>query len=199
MGAALKPRLSLQDYLAWEEQQPDKNELVRGEIVSMVGARRVHGQVVMNIARELGNQLRGSPCRVFQETMKLQVADDVILYPDLFVTCDKADLATELLFKSPTLIIEVLSPSTQARDRSVKFAWYRRIAALQEYILVDPDSCRVEAFRRGAEDLWSLYDMSDGDAMDAASVGCRVLLRDIFDGVTPAEEPGEDPGREAGA
>jgi Uma2 family endonuclease len=192
MGAALKPKWSLQDYLAWEEQQPDKNELVRGEIVSRVGARRVHGQVVMNIARELGNQLRGSPCRVFQETMKLQVADDVILYPDLFVTCDKDDLATELLFRSPTLIIEVLSPSTQARDRSVKFAWYRRIAALQEYILVDPDTSRVEAFRRGADDLWSLYDMSDGDVMEAASVGCRVLLSDVFDGVTPADEPGSD-------
>jgi Uma2 family endonuclease len=199
MGAALKPKWSLQDYLAWEDLQPDKNELVRGEIVSRVGARRVHGQVVMNIARELGNRLRGSPCRVFQETMKLQVADDVVLYPDLFVTCDKADLATELLFKSPTLIIEVLSPSTQARDRSVKFAWYRRIAALQEYILVDPDNGRVEAFRRGADDLWSLYDMSDDDTMEAASIGCRVLLADIFDGVTPAEEPGKEPGRQPGA
>jgi Uma2 family endonuclease len=190
MGAVLKPRFVLQDYLAWEEQQPDKNELVRGEIVSMVGARRVHGVVVMNLARELGIQLRGSPCRVFQETMKLQPADDTILYPDIFVTRDKADLATELLFKAPTLIIEVLSPSTQAYDRSVKFALYRRIAALQEYILVDPDSRRVEAFRRGADDLWSLYDMSDGDAMEAASVGCRVLLADIFDGVRPADEEG---------
>jgi Uma2 family endonuclease len=190
MGAALKPKLSLQDYLAWEDHQPDKNELVRGEIVSMVGARRVHGLVVMNLARELGNQLRGSPCRVFQETMKLQPAADTILYPDLFVTCDKADLSTELLFTAPTLIIEVLSPSTQAYDRSIKFALYRRIPALQEYILVDPDSRRVEAFRRGADDIWSLFDMSDDDTMEATSVGCRVLLSDVFDGVTPAGEAG---------
>lgn len=190
MGAVLKPRFSLQDYLAWENDQPDKNELVRGEIVSMVGARRVHGCVQANISRHLGNQLAGSPCRVFIDCMKVQPADDTILYPDVFVTCDKADLATELVFKSPILIIEVLSPSTQAHDRSVKFALYRRIAALKEYILVDPDSRRVEAFRRGADDRWSLYDMSDDEAMEAASVGCRVLLADVFDGVTPADEPG---------
>jgi Uma2 family endonuclease len=190
MGAALKPKFSLQDYLAWENDQPYKNELVQGEIVSMVGGRRVHGVVVTNLARELGNQLRGSRCRLFQETMKVQVADDVVLYPDLFVTCDKADLATELLFRSPTLIIEVLSPSTQAYDRSAKFAWYRRIAALKEYILVDPDSRRVEAFRRGADDVWSLYDMSDDDTMEAASIDCRILLADVFDGVEPADEAG---------
>jgi Uma2 family endonuclease len=190
MGAALKPKWSLQDYLAWENDQPDKNELVRGEIVSMVGGRRVHGVVVMNISRALGNQLQRSPCRVFQETMKLQVASDTVLYPGVFVTCDEADLATELLFTSPIMIIEVLSPSTESRDRSIKFALYRRIPALKEYILVDPDSRRVEAFRRGADDVWSLHDMSDDDVMEAASVGCRVRLVDIFDGVTPADEPG---------
>jgi Uma2 family endonuclease len=190
MGAALKPKLSLQDYLAWEDHQPDKNELVRGEIVSMVGARRVHGRVQGNLARHLGNQLAGTPCQVFIDNMKVQPAADTVLYPDLFVTCDKADLATELLFTSPTLIIEVLSPSTQAYDRSIKFALYRRIPALREYILVDPDSRRVEAFRRGADDVWSLYDMSDGDVMEAASIGCSVRLADVFDGVTPAEEPG---------
>lgn len=192
MGAALKPKWSLQDYLAWEDHQPDKNELVRGEIVSMVGSRRVHGRVQGNLARHLGNQLAGTPCQVFIDNMKVKPADDTILYPDVFVTCDKGDLATELLFTAPTLIIEVLSPSTQAYDRSIKFSLYRRIAALQEYILVDPDTRRVEAFRRGADDLWSLYDMSDGDVMEAASVGCRVLLSDVFDGVTPADEPGSD-------
>jgi Uma2 family endonuclease len=190
MGAALKPKWSLQDYLAWEDHQPDKNELVRGEIVSMVGARRVHGCVQANLARHLGNQLAGSPCRVFIDNMKVQPTADTILYPDLFVTGDKADLATELLFTAPTLIIEVLSPSTQAYDRSIKFALYRCIAALKEYILVDPDSRRVEAFRRGADDLWSLYDMSDDDTMQAASIGCNVSISDVFDGVTPADEPG---------
>ena len=79
---------------------------------AMVGARRVRGRVVGNLAREIGLALKGSPCQVFHEGMKLQAADDTVLYPDLFVTCDKGDLATEHVFRAPTVVFEVLSPST---------------------------------------------------------------------------------------
>ena len=185
MNALTQPKLTLEAYLAWENEQPEKHEFHRGEVFAMVGARRAHGRVVGNIARHLGNQLAGSPCQVFIEGMKVQIGDDTVLYPDVFVTCDRADLATEMIFRAPTLIVEVLSPSTQAYDRSQKFALYRRIAALQEYILVDPDTRRVEAFRRGADGLWDLHDMSDGDTMEAASVGCRVAMNDLFDGIDP--------------
>ena len=108
-----------------------------------------------------------------------------MLYPDVFVTCDKADLATEMIFRAPTLIIEVLSPSTQAYNRSQKFALYRRIDALREYILVDPDTRRVESFRRNEQGQWVLHDMSDGSALEAASVGASVPLVEVFDGVDP--------------
>ncbi|MDZ7592889.1 MAG: Uma2 family endonuclease [Rubrivivax sp.] len=185
MNALAQPKLSLEAFLAWEEGQTEKHEFHRGEVFAMTGARRVHGRVQGNIARELGNQFKGSKCQVFSDTMKVQIGDDTILYPDVFVTCDRADLATELVFRAPTLIVEVLSPSTQAYDRSQKFALYRRIAALKEYILVDPDTRRVEAFRRNAEDQWVLHDMSDGDALEAASVGARITLADVFDGVDP--------------
>jgi len=178
-----QPKLSIEAYLAWEAAQPDKHEFHRGEVFAMVGAQRIHGRVVNNVASELRLQLKGSPCQVFHEGMKVQISDDTVLYPDVFVTCDKADLSTELIFTAPTLVVEVLSPSTQAYDRSQKFALYRRIPALQEYILVDPETRRVEAFRRGADGLWVLHDMSETDALQAASVGCRVLLSDVFDGV----------------
>jgi Uma2 family endonuclease len=179
-------QLTLAEFLEWENQQPDRNEFYRGEVFAMTGARRVHGRVVINLVRHLGNQLDGSPCQIFQEGMKVQIADDAVLYPDIFVTCDKADLATERIFRSPTLIVEVLSPSTQVYDRSRKFALYRRLVSLQEYILVDPDTRRVELFRRGADGLWDLHDMSDDEALVAASVGCRVRLVDIFAGIDPA-------------
>jgi Uma2 family endonuclease len=117
--------------------------------------------------------------------MKVQIADETILYPDVFVTCDRADLATDQIFRAPTLVIEVLSPSTQSYDRSQKFALYRRIPSLQEYILVDPDTRRVEGFRRGADDLWVLHDMSEGPALEAASIGARVTLAEVFDGIDP--------------
>jgi len=188
MNALTQPKLSLEAYLAWEEDQPERHEFHRGEVFAMVGAKRIHGRVVGNLVRELGLQLKGNPCQVFHEGMKVQIGDDTVLYPDVFVTCDKADLATDRIFTAPTLVVEVLSPTTQAYDRSQKFALYRRIPALQEYILVDPDTRRVEGFRRGADGLWVLHDMSDGDTMEAACLGLRVPLAEVFAGIEPPPE-----------
>lgn len=176
---------SLDEYLAWENQQPEKNEFYRGEVYAMVGARRIHGRVVSNLNRRLAEHLDGTPCQVFTEGMKLQVADEAIFYPDVLVTCDPADLATEMIFRAPTLVIEVLSPSTQAYDRGLKFAVYRRLPSLQEYIVVDPEARRVEGFRRNEQGQWVLVDMSEGAALEAASVGCTVPLDQVFDGVDP--------------
>ena len=183
--ALLAQTLSLEDFLSWEDGQSERHEFHRGEVFAMVGGRRTHGRVVLNLATQLNLQLRGSPCQVFAESMKIQIAQDTILYPDLFVTCDKADLATEMIFRSPTLVIEVLSPSTQAYDRSQKFALYRRLDSLREYILVDPETQRIDGFRRGADGLWVLHDMSQDELMDCASVGCKVALSDIFRGLEP--------------
>lgn len=188
MTALTQPKLSLEAYLAWEEDQTDRHEFHRGEVFAMVGAKRVHGRVVGNVAREFGMALKGTPCQVFHEGMKVQIGEDCVLYPDVFVTCDKADLATERIFTAPRLVVEVLSPSTQAYDRSQKFALYRRIPALQEYILVDPDTRRVEGFRRGADGLWVLHDMSDGDTLEAACLGLRVPLDEVFAGIEPPPE-----------
>ncbi len=184
MALALE-KLTLDEFLAWENAQPERNEFYRGEIFAMAGGRRTHGRVVSNLNRHFGNLLDGSPCQVFAEGMKIQIANEAILYPDVFVTCDKADLATELIFRAPTLVIEVLSPSTQAYDRSQKFALYRRIEALREYILVDPETRRVEAFRRGADGLWVFHDMSQDDFLVAASMACQVPMADVFARIDP--------------
>jgi Uma2 family endonuclease len=183
VNAIIPPKLSLQDYLAWEEQQPERHEFYRGEVFAIVGAKRVHGRVVNNLGAELRQALKGTPCQVFHEGMKLQVADDAVLYPDLFVTCDPADLATEQIFRAPVLVVEVLSPSTQGHDRSRKFALYRRLASLREYLLVDPDTRRVEAFRRTADDKWVLHDMSEADTLEVACLSIRVAMAEVFAGI----------------
>lgn len=185
MGLPLR-RLSLDDFIAWENEQPDRHEFYRGEVFAMVGARRIHARLVQNLSRQLGNRLEGAPRQVFAETAKLQIADDTILYPDIFVTCDKADLATEMIFRSPTVVVEVLSPTTQAYDRSQKFALYRRLASLQEYILVDPETRRVEAFRRNADDQWVFHDMSQDEEMAVPCLGLSVPLAQLFDGIETA-------------
>jgi Uma2 family endonuclease len=186
MGSPL-PRLTLEDFLLWENEQPDRHEYYKGEVFAMVGGRRVHGRVVANLLRTLGNALQGGRCQVFAESMKVQPADDTILYPDVFVTCDAADLRTDMIFRAPKLVIEVLSPSTQAYDRSQKFALYRHLSSLQEYVLVDPETRRIEAFRVGADGLWVLHDMSERSAVSLASIGCEISMSDVFDGVEPAE------------
>ena len=189
MSAVLKPRLTLQEYLDWENAQPEKHEFHRGEIFAMTGGRRTHGRVVSNLNRRLCEALDDSACQVFSEGMKVQVADDTILYPDVFVTCDRVDLSTDQIFRSPKLVIEVLSPSTQAYDRSKKFALYRHLTSLQEYILVDPETRRIESFTRSAAGQWVLNDMSEDAAMMVVSIECTVAMSDVFAGVEAAEAP----------
>jgi Uma2 family endonuclease len=185
MNVMTQPRMALAQFLAWENEQPDRHEFYRGEVFAMVGARRSHGRVVSNLDRRLSESLDGSPFQVFVEGMKLQVDEDTVLYPDVFVTCDKADLATDMIFRSPKLVIEVFSPSTQAYDRSQKFAFYRRLPSLQEYLLIDPEARRVEAFRRGADGLWDLHDMSEATTLEAPCIGASIAMADVFAGIDP--------------
>ena len=181
MGGPLE-KLTLEAFLEWENAQDTRNEFHRGEVFAMVGARRSHSCVVSNLARHLGNALDGSPCRVFHEAMKLQIGDDTILYPAVFVTCDKADRRTDLIFRSPTLVIEVLSPTTETCDRSQKFALYRRLGSLKEYVLVNPESRSIEAFVRGTDGLFVLHDMSEQDRIAFRSVEVEVPVAAVFQG-----------------
>ena len=176
-------KMSLDQFIAWENAQDGRNEFHGGEVFAIVGGRRTHGRVVLNLATRLSLLLSGTPCQVFSESMKILIAQDTILYPDVFVTCDAQDLRTDMIFRAPSLVIEVLSPSTQAYDRSQKFALYRRIASLKEYLLVDPDSRRVEAFRRNEQDQWVLHDMSDGDTLEVASLAVSLPMAQVFEGV----------------
>ena len=104
-------------------------------------------------------------------------------YPDVFVTCDAADLKTDMVFRHPTLIAEVLSESTQAYDRGLKFAAYRQLASLKEYLLIDPDTRRVEVFRRNERLNFELHDQTGDAELVLESVGLRLAMDELFDGV----------------
>lgn len=185
-------KLSLTQFIDWENEQAERHELYQGEIFAMVGARRVHGVVTGNVFSALRQHAKGTPCQAFSESLKVKVKEN-IFYPDVFVTCDKADLQTDMIFTSPTVIVEVLSPSTQAFDRGLKFAAYRQIASLKEYLLVDPESRVVELYRRGAEGLFTLHDFTDQSACELASIGCVLTSANIFEGLTPDQvaKPGD--------
>ena len=178
--------MGLEAFLDWENRQSARHEFCRGEVFAMVGARRVHGIVALNVATALKSRLKGKPCMVFIENMKLRVADDALFYPDVFVTCDARDLRTEMVFEHPTLIVEVLSESTQAFDRGAKFAAYRSLASLREYLLIDPDLRTVELFRRNAAGLFELHDHTGLDTLELASLRLALPQAELFEGLDEA-------------
>ena len=176
---------TLAEFLVWENEQDERHEFYRHEVFAMVGARRVHGLIGLNLGAALKSHLKGSACRAFVEGMKVQLADDTLFYPDVFVTCHAQDLKTEMVFRHPLLVIEVLSERTQAYDRGLKFAAYRTLDSLQEYVLIDPDTRRVEVFRRNERQLFELHDQTGAAEMHLASVDLRLAMAEVFDGVEP--------------
>ena len=191
-------KLLLDEFLTWENAQAERHEFYRSEVFAMVGARRVHGLIAGNLFAAFKTHLKGSACRAFVADMKIQVADDALFYPDVFVTCDPQDLKTELVFRQPKLIVEVLSPSTEAFDRGLKFAAYRQIDALQEYLLIDPDTRRVEAYRRNERGTFELHDQTGRAQLQLTSVDLLMPTAEVFDGVAD-EAADAGPAGAAGA
>ena len=172
------------DYLAWESARPDKNEFLRGEVFAMVGATRKHVTVALNIATILSTHLRGSACRTYVSDMKLRIeAADAFFYPDVLVTCDAKDHEADTFMRSAVLIVEVLSPSTEAYDRGEKFAAYRKVPTLREYLLIDPESRRVEVYRSSTQGQWVLTEVELSGTLSLASVDIEVPVQQLFENV----------------
>ncbi len=182
-------------YLAWEAAQPDRNEYMAGEVFAMVGVRQAHNVATGNLYAYLRSELKGAPCRVFIESVKTRIeAADCFFYPDVVVTCDARDRATPDYVSHPLLVVEVLSDSTAAFDRGNKFAAYRKLESLQEYVLVDLSARRVELFRRNAEGRWVLYEYNAEDTIEFASLSLRGPVALVFeDTEEETEKPGPDP------
>lgn len=183
MGLPLS-KMTLAGFLAWEGQQDTRHEFFKGEVFAMTGGSARHNRVILNLAAHLATHLDGTPCQVFAESMKVQLADDAILYPDVMVTCGKALAGDEQTVTDPKLIIEVLSPSTQGYDKRNKFILYRGLPALREYALIDPASREVEVFTLTAEG-WLLSDQTRAGELVLASLGCRLPMEAVFKGVEP--------------
>ena len=175
-------RMSLDEFLAWEELQPERHEFYLGETFAMVGGTARHNRVVLNLAGRIGDHLDGTGCQVFAENMKVQIAEGV-LYPDLMVTCGKALAGDEQTISDPTLIIEVLSPSTPGYDKRDKFILYRSMTSLREYALIDPSKRQVEVFTSEDGGTWTLTDQTTVDVLTLASIDCRLPMNLVFKGV----------------
>ncbi|MFN7953607.1 MAG: Uma2 family endonuclease [bacterium] len=172
------------EYLALERASDTRSELVNGQILAMTGASRAHNLIAANIGRELGNQLKGRPCETYQSDMRVKVsATGLYTYPDVVVVCGKPELEDEHgdTLLNPTVILEVLSPSTEAYDRGEKFAHYQRLESLREYLMVAQDKLRIEHYvRQGRQ--WVLTVTTALDAIiELISIDCRLAARDVYD------------------
>ena len=192
MAQALQtpPYISAQEYLRLELSADTKHEYIDGEIHAMAGASDAHVKVTGNAYALLKNHLRGSGCSTYIADMKLRIGqDEAFFYPDAMVCCDPSDQLPEqdLVKNSPKLIIEVLSPSTEAHDRGKKFMLYRKLPSLEEYLLIDPRTYYVELFRRESDIQWSLT-ATDGpeSLLTLNSAGLACCLADLYEDVRMA-------------
>ena len=177
--------MNLADFLTWEAHQTERHEFFRGKTFAMVGGTARHNRVILNLASRIGDHLDGTKCQVFAENMKLQVPDGV-LYPDVMVTCGKAEAGDEQTVTDPKLIIEVLSPSTRGYDKRDKFILYRSLASLREYVLIDPAQRQVEVFIWAEGGTWTLTDQTTAEALTLASIECTLDMTLVFKGVQSA-------------
>ncbi len=180
------PAMTVAEFIEWENAQTDKHEFVAGEVFAMVGARRVHVTVALNLAALLKSHLRGGPCRAFMADMKLAVRQaEAVFYPDVLVTCHPTDMTAETVMEHPKVIVEVLSDSTAAYDRGDKFARYRLIESLEEYVLIDPDRRRVEVFRRLPQGDWLLAASESEQGLILKSIDFRATPAEVFEDIEP--------------
>jgi Uma2 family endonuclease len=158
MIAQPQPQLMTpQEYLEWEEQQPIKYEYINGEVFAMTGGTIPHNDIAINLTSALKNHLRGKGCKVQMVDAKVGVSQNgPFHYPDVMVTCDSRDRAARKVIYHPCLIVEVLSPGTEAFDRGKKFRNYRQIETLKEYVLIEADRMNVECYRINEKGKWEL-------------------------------------------
>ena len=177
---------TVEEYLAFERGAEIKHEYLSGEIIEMAGATREHVLITGNIARRLGNQLEGKPCETYTNDMRVRATPTTYVYPDVVVVCDEPrfeDSTLDILL-NPTVVIEVLSKSTEARDRGEKFTEYRANESVKEIIFVSQHRSRVEHYVRQANGEWIFHEVTDlTGAITLDSIGCTLRLTEIYERV----------------
>ncbi len=180
--------MNLEEYHEIERNSDIKYEYSNGRTYAISGCTFAHSQIAINLVSALNAHLRGKVCRVANSDMHvLPLGDENPTYlPDITVTCNPEDYQDEsTAIRSPHLIIEVLSPSTESYDRGRKFQHYRMLESLQEYLLIAQDGFRIEHYVRQINGQWLLADVSKPDAsLELTSIGCTLLMTDVYEKVS---------------
>lgn len=188
------PKMTADEYLAFERASETKHEFRDGEIVAMSGASYAHNLVASNFLRALGNALEGRPCRALGSDMRVKVgAARLYTYPDIVVHCDEPLFDDEQFdtLLNPKLIVEVLSDSTEAYDRGGKFKHYRRLATLSDLVLASQKEPLLEQFSRHGDGLWRIGERGPGEQLSLPALGIEVAVDEIYRGVFPQPDVAE--------
>jgi Uma2 family endonuclease len=188
MSQQIQPYITPQEYLRLERQSEYKSEYVNGQIFAMTGASRKHNLITTNISRELSLQLKGRPCEVYAVDMRVKVrATGLYTYPDVAVVCGEPEFEDDFVdtLLNPTLLVEVLSQSTERYDRIAKSSYYRTIESLAEHLLVSQDELRVEQYVKQPNGEWLLFEyLAPDSAAQLPSIDCSLLLSEVYDRIS---------------
>ncbi len=171
-------------YLTWEADQERRYEYFDGQVFAMVGGSLAHGRIGLNLCFLLKPQAQSRGCITFNSDCKVGLSEHgPFTYPDVSVSCDERDRTARQFIQFPCLIAEVLSPGTEAYDRGGKFALYRQIKTLQEYLLVGSEAKTVELFRRNPRDSWEYIPYAEGARIELGCLGMSLTMGQIYEGV----------------
>ncbi|ELS32405.1 MULTISPECIES: Uma2 family endonuclease [Pseudanabaena] len=178
------PQLTPQEYFAWEEKQLHKHEYIEGQVYAMSGGSRNHSLIAVRFTTLFSNHLDGSSCDVGNSDLRVKSAiSQNYTYPDATVTCDDRDKTTTQYITYPSLIVEVLSPSTEAYDRGGKFRLYRENPILQDYLLVSSTSIEIDLYHKKDNGEWIIINYKEGDTIELKSINLIFAINQIYRGL----------------
>jgi len=178
---------TVEEYLQLEQTSEIRNEYLGGQVFAMSGGSKEHNLIAGNLYSCLRSHLRGSLCSVFMADMKVRIElanqnKSIFYYPDVIVSCDR-DEQDRFSLNYPSLIVEVLSPSTEVTDRREKLVNYRTLQTLQEYVLVSQDEIKVEVYHKDTQGNWLVQTLGKDDELRLDSVGLTLTIAKIYEDV----------------
>src|SRR6266480_7203695 len=183
-------RMSLEEYFALLKRDPEHAyEYLDGHVYMMTGGSPDHAIIVSNLNGLLQAFLRGRRCIVYNSDVYLQLSEQYRVCPDVTVSCDPRDRGAREVIRYPFLVVEVLSPATEARDRGQKSLQYRSCPSIQEYLLISSEFPLVEVFRREKHGFWALYTLGPDDAIELTSLELRLHVAELYQNTSITESP----------
>jgi Uma2 family endonuclease len=184
------PTMTPEEYFIWEEKQLEKHELIDGQVYAMSGGSVNHGRIAIRLTAMFDNHLENSGCITGNSDVRINILETSnYTYTDASVTCDDRDKITPQYITYPSLIVEVLSPSTETYDRSSKFRLYRKNPNLQDYLLVSSTSIEMDLYHKNAAGDWLIINYQAGDTIELKSINLSFPIEQIYRNLDLTPEP----------